>query len=150
MSVSKYRRVEDLQEDSIFSYQNIQETLETLEEMKLLMNRRRTIAQEGMEAFEYSAQGMQYEAELEYLHEEFEMLEELIFQATQLKLNFYPEYCSESDKQNVQSRTVTFTDHSGGKTGDDAVIGTATFKTKKPITKDKSVKDIADDLRDSI
>jgi isopentenyl diphosphate isomerase/L-lactate dehydrogenase-like FMN-dependent dehydrogenase len=150
MSVNKYRNVEDLQEDSIFSYQNIQETIDTLEEMKLLMNRRRNIAQDGMEAFEYSAQGMQYEAELEYLHEEFERLEELIFQATQLKFNFYPEYCTEYEKQNAQSGTVTFTDHSGGKTGDDAVVGTATFKVKKTVTKDKSVKDIADDLRDKI
>jgi hypothetical protein len=150
MSISKYSNVDEFQDNSIFSYQQIENTLDNLEEMKLLMNRRRSIAQEGMQALEYSAQGMRYEAELEYLHEEFEKLEELIYQATQLKLNFYPEYCSESDKQNVQSRTVTFTDHSGGKTGDDAVIGTATFKTRKPITKDKSVKDIADDFRDSI
>jgi hypothetical protein len=130
LTVSKYNTVDQLRDDSIFSYEQIEKTLDTLEEMVLILRRRQSIAREGMKAMEYSAQGMQYEAELEYLHDEFDKLNELIYQTCRLKLNFYPNLCSDDEKKEANSRSVTLTDHSGGKTGDDAVIGKATFEDK--------------------
>lgn len=130
MTISKYKNVEELQENSIFSYQNLAVTIDTLEEMKLLLERRRDIAQEGMIAMQYHAAGMQYESELEYLHEEFEKLEELIYQTKQLIFNFYPEYLTDKDKDFIQGKQITFVDSTGGKTGDDAVVGTMSFQKK--------------------